>query len=343
MDESDPSTRRGLSVPPSGHGQGDLPTGRPAVSPVTSATGTTRPPSRWPEPLPPTEPASPFDLRPGAADPAPAAAPAPEPAAFSQAEAGTAPGPVAAAVSSPRERLRRAFRLTLRVMLYAVGGWLALVLLAIVAFRFVDPPTSALMLIHRLSGDKVVRHWVPLRSISPHLVRAVVASEDGRFCHHFGIDVREIGAAIERARDGVPRGASTISMQVAKNMFLWPAKSYLRKAIELPLTVAIELAWPKWRIAEIYLNSAEWGPGVFGAEAAARYHFAKPASRLSEREAALLAVALPNPITRDAGDPGPGTARLATIIQARVRKSPQMAACVVQRVEKRQPAADAER
>lgn len=245
--------------------------------------------------------------------------------------------------STSGARLRRAVRLALRVLLYASAGWLAVVLLAIIAFRFVDPPTSALMLIHRAGGEKVVRHWMPLQHISPHLVRAVIASEDGRFCRHFGIDIREIGAAIERARDGVPRGASTISMQVAKNMFLWPAKSYLRKAIELPLTVAIEVAWPKWRIAEIYLNIAEWGPGVFGAEAAARYHFAKPASRLTEREAALLAVALPNPITRDAGDPGPGTARLATIIQARVRKSPQMASCVVQRVEKRQPVGDSDR
>lgn len=339
MDESDPSTRRGPLVPPSGYGPGDPPTGPATAAPATAPPEGARPSSRLPEPLPRTASVSPFEVRPGAAEPPPS----PAPAAFSSAGAAAATTSDAFDGRSARERLRRAFRLSLRVMLYAFGGWLALVLLAILAFRFVDPPTSALMLIHRLSGDKVVRNWVPLRYISPHLVRAVIASEDGRFCRHFGVDIREIGAAIERARDGVPRGASTISMQVAKNMFLWPAKSYVRKAIELPLTVAIELVWPKWRIAEVYLNSAEWGPGIFGAEAAARYHFAKPASRLTEREAALLAVALPNPITRDAGDPGPGTARLATIIQARVRKSPQMAACVVERVEKRQPAADADR
>lgn len=228
-------------------------------------------------------------------------------------------------------------------MAYAAAAWLGLVILLVVAFRFVDPPGSALMLLHRLSGEKVVRHWVPLSRISPHLIRAVIASEDGRFCRHWGIDPRELGAAIERARDGVPRGASTISMQLAKNLFLWPAKSYLRKAIELPLTVVIELVWPKWRIAEVYLNIAEWGPGIFGVEAAARYHFAKSASRLGEREAALLAVALPNPITRDAGDPGPGTQRLAAHIQVRVRNSPEAAVCVVQRVEKRQAPVESDR
>lgn len=237
-----------------------------------------------------------------------------------------------AARTPPVEIARRAARLAA----YAVAAWLAFVFVLIVAFRFVDPPGSAVMLWHRLSGEKVVRHWVPLQHISPHLIRAVIASEDGRFCRHWGIDPREIVAAIERARDGVPRGASTISMQVAKNMFLWSAKSYVRKAAELPLTLLIELVWPKWRIAEIYLNSAEWGPGIFGVEAAARYHFAKPASRLNQREAALLAVALPNPIARDAGDPGPGTARLAAHIQARVRNAPEAAACVVERVEKRQ-------
>ncbi len=101
----------------------------------------------------------------------------------------------------------------------------------------------------------------------------------------------------------VRRGASTISMQVTKNMFLWSSKSYIRKIIELPLTLIMELVWPKWRTLEVYLNIAEWGPGVFGAEAAARHHFNLPAARLSERQAALLAAALPNPIVRDAGDP----------------------------------------
>ena len=149
---------------------------------------------------------------------------------------------------------------------------------------------------------------MPLDRISPYLQRAVITSEDGRFCQHRGVDWGEIEEAIERARDGIPRGGSTISMQVVKNLFLWPSKSYVRKALEIPLTFAIELAWPKPRILEIYLNIAEWGPGVFGAEAAARYHFGKSAAALTPSQAALLAVSLPNPMERRAGAPGPGIA-----------------------------------
>jgi monofunctional biosynthetic peptidoglycan transglycosylase len=162
-------------------------------------------------------------------------------------------------------------------------------------------------------------------------VRAVVVSEDGRFCDHWGIDLAAIKEAIERSSGGTLRGASTISMQVTKNLFLWPQKSYLRKVIELPLTLLIELVWPKWRILEIYLNVAEWGPGIYGAEAAARHHFRKPASRLGEGEAALLAASLPNPALRDAGDPGPRTERKARTIQARMRISGAIAACVTNR------------
>ena len=110
---------------------------------------------------------------------------------------------------------------------------------------------------------------------------------------------------MKRTPLGPPRGASTITMQVAKNLFLWPAKSYVRKVIEVPLTFAIELFWPKRRILEVYLNIAEWGPGIFGAEAASQAHFNRPASRLSARQAAQLAVSLPNPIARDAGCPRP--------------------------------------
>ena len=256
------------------------------------------------------------------------------------------PAPSPAATPPVRDIRRRAVdygRRAARLVAYGAALWRGFVILLILLFRFVDPPGSALMLWNRIAGEKVVRHWVPLSRISPNLVRAVIASEDGRFCRHYGIDPRELFAAIESARDGNPRGGSTISMQVTKNMFLWPAKSYLRKAIELPLTLLVELAWPKWRIAEVYLNSAEWGPGIYGAEAAARHHFAKPASRLTEREAALLAAALPNPVSRDAGDPGPGTQRLAAHVQARVRRSPQAAACVAERVEKRQVPDDPDR
>jgi monofunctional glycosyltransferase len=199
----------------------------------------------------------------------------------------------------------------------------------LVLFRSLDPPTSALMLGQRLSGMEVEQRWVPLQRIANPLIAAVIVSEDGAFCSHHGIDFRELEAAMEEAeRSGEDvRGASTITMQVAKNLFLWPGKSYLRKGLEAGLALLIELVWPKRRILEVYLNIAEWGPGIFGAEAAAQYHFRKPAARLGEREAALLAVSLPNPIERDAGQPGPGTRRLADLIQRRMRLIGKRAQC----------------
>jgi monofunctional glycosyltransferase len=210
-------------------------------------------------------------------------------------------------------------RRALRVAGLVIAAWLGITVALIAVYRFADPPFSMLMLQQRVTGEDVDQAWVSLDSISPHVVRAVLLSEDGRFCQHWGVDLDEMQNAIERAGDGIPRGASTISMQVTKNMFLWQSKSYVRKAIEIPLTFVIEALWPKRRIMEVYLNIAEWGPGIFGVEAASRYHFNKPAARLSEREAAQLAVALPNPIRRDAGDPGPQTRRLASDIQARMR------------------------
>lgn len=215
---------------------------------------------------------------------------------------------------------------------YAVLGvmaWFAAVFLLILAYRFVDPPISALMLQRKLMGEKVAQTWVPIEAISPRLVRAVLVSEDGRFCQHWGVDVEAIEAAIAKSGRGTPRGASTISMQVAKNLFLWPSKSYVRKVLEVPLTMAIELLWPKKRIMEVYLNIAEWGPGIFGAEQAARHHFGKSAMRLNDRESARLAVSLPNPIQRDAGQPGPGTRRLAALNMARARgTSPSVTGCI---------------
>ena len=157
----------------------------------------------------------------------------------------------------------------------------------------------------------------------------MISSEDGHFCRHRGVDWGELKEAIESAGDGIARGGSTISMQVVKNLFLWPSRSYLRKALEIPLAYVIEALWPKRRILEIYLNIAEWGPGIFGAEAAARYHFRKSALLLTPREAALLAVSLPNPFERQAGRPGPGTLRLADNLLLRMRAArPTPRACV---------------
>lgn len=243
-----------------------------------------------------------------------------------------APAPEPAVVREPwwkttpwAERLKTG----LRYGAYAAGGYLALVLVLILLFRFVNPPGSMLMLTQFLTGTAIDRTWVPLESISRNLVRAVIVSEDGRFCEHSGIDTTAIKEAIERASRGTPRGASTISMQVTKNLFLWNAKSYVRKVIEIPLTLYMELLWPKWRILEVYLNVAEWGPGVFGAEAAARHHFGKSALRLSEREAALLAAVLPNPVVRNAGSPSQRTSAKARVVQSRVKAYGAVASCVV--------------
>jgi monofunctional glycosyltransferase len=214
-----------------------------------------------------------------------------------------------------------AFRL-LRFLLMSLAGFLVFLLLL---YRYANPPGSTLMALESLnSGGDVARTWVPLAAISPSLIRAVVASEDNRFCQHRGVDWGAIGEAIDRAGEDGPRGASTISMQTAKNVFLWNSRSYLRKAIEIPLTYAMELAWSKRRILEIYLNVVEWGPGVYGAEAAARYHFNKSAARLSLDEAALLAAALPDPLGRDAGNPGAMTSRLAARLRKRLDSGPDV-------------------
>jgi monofunctional biosynthetic peptidoglycan transglycosylase len=224
--------------------------------------------------------------------------------------------------------LKDVARRTVRVAALVFGAWLSAVLVLILVFRFVNPPASTLMALRWISGTSIQHEWVPLERISPNLIRAVIVAEDGRFCQHWGVDFVEVAKAIERATDGYPRGASTITMQVAKNLFLLPVKSYLRKVVEVPLTFAIEFAWPKWRILEVYLNIAEWGPGIFGAEAAAQAHFNRPASRLSTRQAAQLAVVLPNPIARDAGSPGPRSAHRASVIQTRAAREPEAAACI---------------
>ncbi|MFN3869230.1 MAG: monofunctional biosynthetic peptidoglycan transglycosylase, partial [Hyphomicrobiaceae bacterium] len=289
---------------------------------------------------------SPFALRPGQREPALSFSSAAPPAIAADQAVGPgeprtlAPSPAGTAESAAtagheairrdggeRPTSRQWLRFAVRVVAALFAIWLVASVLAIALFRFVDPPGSMLMAQQRLGGVSIRQTFVPIARISPNLVHAVVASEDSRFCRHWGIDPEEVAAAIERARDGVPRGASTITMQVAKNLFLWPSKSYVRKALEVPLTLAIEAMWSKRRIIEVYLNIAEWGPGVFGAEAAAQHHFRKAASALSRREAALLAVSLPNPIQRSAGKPGAGLSRLARIIEARMRHIGPAARC----------------
>jgi monofunctional biosynthetic peptidoglycan transglycosylase len=225
----------------------------------------------------------------------------------------------------------RVSRIAVAVVRYAAigfGGWFAAMVVLIVVFRFVNPPTSALMLIRAAQGVEIDQRWVPLEEISPNLIRAVIVSEDGRFCRHWGIDPREILAAIRKADGGTPRGASTITMQLAKNLFLWPQQSYIRKALEVPLTLAIDALWPKTRIAEVYLNVVEWGPGIFGAEAAARRHFDRSAAKLTKRQSALLAVTLPSPLSREPAAPSRMLNRMASTIEARVRSTPAADDCV---------------
>ncbi len=184
-------------------------------------------------------------------------------------------------------------------------------------------PVSTLMIGRYLTGEPVTRKWVDLDGMSEALPRSVVAAEDAKFCFHNGIDWDSVRTIIEDAQDGeVARGGSTITQQVAKNLFLWPGRSVVRKALEFPLAMWIDLILSKKRILELYLNVAELGPdGQFGAEAGAEYAFARPASALSAREAALLASILPNPVTRSARNPGPGVRRMAGTYVVRARSA----------------------
>ncbi len=244
-----------------------------------------------------------------------------------EAFASAVPARLRRAVPAPSRGARRGYLPYVRLALQGIAalalGLVVLVLALVVLYRWVDPPVSTLMLGRRLAGMPIERRWVPLERVSPHLVKAVVLSEDGGFCLHRGVDWTALEEAMESAR-----GGSTITMQVVKNLFLWPSRSYVRKAIEIALAYVVERVWPKRRILEIYLNIAEWGDGVFGAEAAAQLHFGKPAARLTAAEAALLAVALPNPTERDAGSPSPGMSRLATRLLVRMAASRASLACV---------------
>jgi len=197
----------------------------------------------------------------------------------------------------------------------------------------VAEPVSTVMIWRRIVGERVDRVYVPISRISPALSLAVIVAEDGRFCSHYGVDLAEIRDAIADADDLEDmRGGSTITQQVAKNLFLWNSRSYLRKALEFPLALWVDLVLPKRRILEIYLNVAEWGPsGQFGVEAGAEYAFHRSARDLTRYQAALLASVLPNPHDRSARRPGPGLRRLAGLYVARSGRSPEAAACVRRR------------
>jgi monofunctional biosynthetic peptidoglycan transglycosylase len=208
-------------------------------------------------------------------------------------------------------------RRLIRALAWTVLALAAFSVAWVLLYRAVPPPATPLMLIRAAGGAGMVKDWTPLERLSPHLVRAVVASEDTQFCAHSGFDWAAIEDALEDNEEGKRlKGGSTISQQTAKNAFLWPDRTWVRKGVEATFTALVELSWPKRRIMEVYLNVIEWGDGVYGAEAAARAHFRKPASDLTRREAALLAVLLPNP--RNWTPATPYVQRRAGVIERRM-------------------------
>ena len=199
-------------------------------------------------------------------------------------------------------------------------------------YLFIDPPATVLMMQRAGEGESISYHPTGITHMSPHIVRSVIAAEDANFCTHDGFDVAAIQDAMQsNARGGRVRGASTISQQVAKNVFLWPERSWLRKGFETYFTALIEFMWPKRRIMEVYLNVAEWGDGNFGIEAASRARFGVPAEDLTPLQAARLAAVLPSPNRWHADSPGPYVRRRSASIleRARVVRNEHMSGCVL--------------
>lgn len=209
-------------------------------------------------------------------------------------------------------------------LLARLGGWVLKALLAVLiftvlwvlAYRWINPPFTALMVRDWAAGKTVQREWTAIEDMSPRIAYAVMAAEDQNFCAHHGFDFKAISRAIDSNRNGRKlRGASTLSQQVAKNAFLWPQRSWARKGLEVWFTLLIEGLWPKQRILEVYLNIAEWGDGVYGAEAAARHHFGTGAARLNRTQAARLASILPSPVKWSPHRASGGIARKARSVE----------------------------
>jgi monofunctional glycosyltransferase len=220
------------------------------------------------------------------------------------------------------------------IRLLALGVvWAALALFALfivlVGLYTVVGPVSTLMLARMVEGKSYQRVYVPLRSIAPIALASVVASEDASFCDNDGVDWGSLREVLSGAGNhGPSRGASTITMQTAKNLFLWPGRSTIRKGIEIGMALVMGEAWSKARTLEIYLNIAEWGDGLYGIEAAAQRYFHKGASQLNWHEAALLATALPNPILRNPARPTPLQRRLAGSLEAKARENSDLLRCL---------------
>jgi monofunctional glycosyltransferase len=218
-----------------------------------------------------------------------------------------------------------------RRLLKVAGVLMVLPLVLTFVYALVPPPVSNMMLLRAIQGNGIKKDWVSLNDISPHLAAAVITSEDARFCSHHGVDWTEVQEVVDDVfdeNDGPIRGASTITMQSAKNLFLWDGRFAIRKVLELPLALYMDALLSKRRMIEIYLNIVEWAPGIYGAEAAARHHFGKSAKNLTRREAALLAAVLPNPIKRKAGKPSKAVRRIADRIQIRARAMEPYLTCL---------------
>jgi monofunctional biosynthetic peptidoglycan transglycosylase len=211
-----------------------------------------------------------------------------------------------------------------------VAGFLIASILGVAVYRWLDPPLTPLMVLRAVEARsagrpaRLIRHWADLDAVSPALQRAVVVAEDARFLEHHGVDLEAVRRAIDyNARHGGRplRGAGTITMQCARNVFLWPGRSYVRKALEVYFAQLLELGWGKRRILEVYLNVAEWGDGIYGVDAAARTYFGVPASQLDARASALLAAVLPDPRRWNPAAPTPYIAGRAAIIADRAART----------------------
>ncbi|MBA4782933.1 MAG: monofunctional biosynthetic peptidoglycan transglycosylase [Rhizobiales bacterium] len=230
------------------------------------------------------------------------------------------------AATSHRSPLRLMIRILLRLLIIIM-----MVPIVLVPLYAVTPSLSTLMLRDIVSLKGYDRQWVAYDDIARVAVHSVLVSEDSRHCEHSGVDWIEFNKAWQSVQDGGKgRGASTIVMQTVKNLFLWNSRSYIRKAIELPLALYADLIWSKKRSIEIYLNIAEWGDGIYGIEAAARHYFKVPAAKLTRRQAALLAVTLPSPLKRNPAKPSRGLDRLASKIVNRAGGAGPYVTCLPQ-------------
>lgn len=227
---------------------------------------------------------------------------------------------------------RPIWRRALKWMLITCLGVFLFFHLYALALRFISPPGTILMASQAVSGVDIKRRWVPLENISPHLVTAVIAAEDQRFCQHSGVDIDATKLAFQEWRNGEGlRGGSTITQQTAKNIFLWNGGGFVRKVPEAWMAFVIDTGWGKRRVMEMYLNMIEWGDGIFGAEAAARIRFGKPAADLTKTEAALLATVLPSPNRWRLDPPGQYVQRRTrrTLQQMKNVERDGLAACVL--------------